>query len=92
MLLIGDDKETTSSLNKAPNKYGFEVITANTNWEALHLVREQDPDAVLLDLLMLEMGGWQILKEIHLVSRVPVIIFSAFSEPDTITSVFEWLL
>jgi len=89
ILMIGDDRESTGLLGKSLNKYGFEVIAANTNWEGLHLVREQEPEAVLLDLMMLEMGGWQILKEIHLVSQAPIIIFSAFSEPDTITSVFE---
>lgn len=89
LLLIGDDKPTSSSLGRALSKHGFEVITSNTNWEGLQLVREHGPEAVLMDLMMLEAGGWQILKEIHLVSQVPVIIYSAFSEPDTITSVFE---
>jgi two-component system KDP operon response regulator KdpE len=58
---------------------GFEVITATSGEEALELVRSAKPDIVLLDVIMPEMDGFEVLKRLRSFTQLPVIAFSASS-------------
>jgi DNA-binding response OmpR family regulator len=89
ILLIDDEQEITSLLSRVLNKYGFDAITANSSVEGIQSVRENGPDTVILDLMMPDLNGKQVCAEIRKFSSVPIIIFSAFSEPDMIESVLD---
>jgi DNA-binding response OmpR family regulator len=84
ILLIDDDKVETGLLCRLLNRFGFEVIVSNSSLEGLRLVSEYDPGMVILDLMMPEMSGWQVCKEIRLFSDVHILIFSAVSEPNLV--------
>ena len=56
---------------------GFRVITASNGEEALKLVEEQRPDAVLLDVIMPEMTGIEVMRRIREQMNVPVIMVTA---------------
>jgi len=53
------------------------VLTASSGSEALEKVQAQEPDIIILDVLMPGMGGFETLKQIRSMSSVPVIILSA---------------
>ena len=58
----------------------LEVATARGGREALDLLRDDRPDLVLLDILMPDMDGWQVLQEKsqdETIKDIPVIIISA---------------
>lgn len=57
----------------------YEVIEAKDGLEALRLFHSQQFDLVLLDVMMPEKDGFSVLKEIRLVSKVPVIMLTARS-------------
>lgn len=57
----------------------YEVIEAKDGLEALQLFHSQQFDLVLLDVMMPGKDGFSVLKEIRLVSKVPVIILTARS-------------
>ena len=59
---------------------GFEVITTTSGEEALELCRAGWPDVVLLDIIMPEMDGFEVLRRLRLSRKVPVIAFSAGHE------------
>ena len=63
---------------------GYEVVTAVDGEDALDKIRQEDPDVILLDLMMPKVDGYQVLEEIraHPVSGKwqPVIIISAKQE------------
>jgi two-component system KDP operon response regulator KdpE len=61
---------------------GFQVITAYNGKEALEQVRTQLPDLVLLDIMMPDINGFEVLKKIREVSSVPVIMLTAKGEED----------
>jgi two-component system KDP operon response regulator KdpE len=65
---------------------GLEVITATSGREALELVKSVKPDMVLLDVIMPEMDGLEVLRRLRAFSQVPVIAFSASpgSRPDAL--------
>ncbi len=56
---------------------GFEVLTAASGDEALDLVKTANPDVMLLDIIMPEMDGCEVLKQLRAFSQLPVIAFSA---------------
>ena len=84
ILLIDDDEVETGLLCRLLTRFGFEVIVSNSSLEGLRLVSECDPGMVILDLMMPEMSGWQVCKEIRLFSNVHILIFSAVSEPNLV--------
>jgi two-component system KDP operon response regulator KdpE len=56
---------------------GFQVITTTSGKEALGLVRSEAPDIMLLDVVMPETDGFEVLKQLRTFSQLPVIAFSA---------------
>jgi two-component system KDP operon response regulator KdpE len=56
---------------------GFEVITTTSGEEALELVKSAKPDIMLLDIIMPEVNGLVVLKELRDFTELPVIAFSA---------------
>jgi DNA-binding response OmpR family regulator len=56
---------------------GFEVFSAVSGKKALELVKSVAPDILLLDMIMPDMDGFEILKELRTFSDLPVIAFSA---------------
>jgi two-component system KDP operon response regulator KdpE len=56
---------------------GYEVLTASSGLQALEQAQSQEPDLIVLDVLMPGMNGLETLKELRTFSSVPVIILSA---------------
>jgi DNA-binding response OmpR family regulator len=56
---------------------GFRVITASNGEDALKLVEKQRPDAVLLDVIMPEMTGLEVMRRIREQMNVPIIMVTA---------------
>ena len=77
-ILIVDDEERILNLLRVKLKtLGYEVLTAADGVEALEQAQAQEPDLMVLDLLMPRMDGFEALKELRSFSPVPVIILSA---------------
>jgi DNA-binding response OmpR family regulator len=59
---------------------GFEVVSARDGKEGLEKIRSEKPDLVVLDVMMPEMDGWQVLKEVEKdpdTAGIPVIMLTA---------------
>ena len=77
-VLVVDDEERILNFLKSKLKVsGYEVLTASNGVEALEQVQAQEPDLVVLDVMMPKMDGFETLKELRTFSSVPVIILSA---------------
>ena len=55
-------------------------MTTTSGEEALELARSQNPDIVLLDILMQPLTGFEVLERLRAFSKVPVIVFTAHRE------------
>jgi len=65
------------------SKRGFSVITANRGETGLGLAVEKQPDIVVLDVIMPEMDGWQVLEKLRDIpetANIPIIMQSMLSE------------
>ena len=80
-ILIADDDENISELIRLyVTKEGFTAITANNGVKALELFRSESPSIIILDIMMPEMDGWQVCREIRKTSNVPIIMLTAKGE------------
>ncbi len=77
LLLIDDDDSLRLLLGTTLQSRGYDVITAHNGLEGLRLLYQQQPDLVLLDVMMPEMDGWEALERIRQVSTVPIIMLTA---------------
>lgn len=77
ILIVDDEPGILRILEIQLNNDGYDVITTESGAEAIGLVREKNPDIVLLDILMPGMTGLEVLEDIRAFSSVPVIIFTA---------------
>lgn len=77
ILVVDDEERILKFLALKLKVSGFDVIKATNGQEALQAVRSGQPDAILLDLVMPVMDGFETLRELRRFSEVPVIAFSA---------------
>ena len=77
ILVVDDEERILNFLRSKLKALGYEVLTARNGLEALEQAQAQEPDLIVLDLLMPRMDGFETLKELRSFSAVPVIILSA---------------
>lgn len=84
LLVIDDEPNVRYSLENALRSETFEVLTAPTARQGVLLVREQSPDAVLLDVRLPDKSGLDVFVEIQQIDpQLPVIMMTAFTTTDT---------
>jgi DNA-binding response OmpR family regulator len=87
VLVVDDDKMNRIMLAKLLEHEGYEAKTVVNGREALAAIEEEPFDAVLLDILMPEIDGFEVLQKIKYDSRlwhIPVIMISAVEERESI--------
>jgi two-component system KDP operon response regulator KdpE len=77
VLVVDDEPRILNFLRSKLKVSGYEVLTATNGAEALEQVQAQEPDLVVLDVLMPKMDGFETLRELRTFSSVSVIILSA---------------
>ena len=77
VLVVDDEQRILNFLTSKLKATGYEILTASNGVEALEQVQAQEPDLVVLDILMPQKDGFETLKELRTFSPVPVIILSA---------------
>jgi len=89
IIVIDDDTAVTDLMSVLLKTHGFEVQATNNSIDGLNLIREGDFDLVILDLMMPEMDGWEVCKEVRKFSQVPIIVLSALNDPSMVASVLD---
>ena len=80
-ILVADDEPNIVRLLRLYlRNEGYDIVAASDGREALDRFHSESPDLVLLDLMMPELGGFEICSEIRKVSSVPVLMLTARSE------------
>jgi two-component system KDP operon response regulator KdpE len=77
ILLVDDDERILNFLRSKLKALGYKVLTARNGLDALEQVKGQEPDLMVLDLLMPKLDGFETLKELRSFSLIPVIILTA---------------
>ncbi len=80
ILFIDDDPNICRLVQLYLEKEGYQVAIANRGDEGLALFKQEDPDLVLLDIMLPGMDGWQVCRAIRQTSNVPIIMLTAKDE------------
>lgn len=89
ILVIDDDMAITELMSMLLKTHGFDVITSNSGAEGIQLAETQKPHAILLDLMMPDVDGWQVCKSIRAFSNTPILVLSAINDPRMVASVLD---
>ncbi len=77
ILVVDDEALLVKGIRFNLQNEGYEVITGSDGLDAVHLVQEQQPDLVILDVMMPNMDGMTACGKIREFSDVPIILLTA---------------
>jgi DNA-binding response OmpR family regulator len=80
ILIVEDDRKTAALIALYLEREGFKTLAAHDGKLALDLARQHDPIFVILDLMLPNVDGWEICRELRRASEVPVLILTARQE------------
>ena len=80
ILVVDDDQNICELLRLYIEKEGFEVVIANDGRKALEMFEQENPDLIMLDIMLPELDGWQVCREIRKKSQCPIIMLTAKGE------------
>ncbi|MGN0629618.1 MAG: response regulator transcription factor [Oscillospiraceae bacterium] len=80
ILLADDDKNICELLKLYLEKEDYSVVLAGNGEEALARFDEENPDLILLDVMMPKLDGWQVCRELRKKSECPIIMITAKGE------------
>ncbi len=87
ILVVDDEPQILRVMRASLPPRGYEVVTAHSGQEALDQIQKEMPDLIILDLVMPEMSGLEVCRQVREFSSVPIVVLSAKgSEHDKITA------
>ena len=92
LLVVDDNEGNRDMLSRRLRNEGFDVETAEHGIKALELIKSQPVDLVLLDVMMPEMNGYEVLERLQADStlrNIPVIMISALNEIESVVRCIE---
>lgn len=80
ILIVDDDQNICELLRLYAEKEGYTTVIANDGRAAISAFETEAPDMILLDIMLPELDGWQVCREIRQTSQVPIIMLTAKGE------------
>lgn len=89
ILTIDDDGNIRRMIEHTFTEAGAEVFSASNGPDGLRLLYKHKPDLIILDIMMPEMDGWQVCRQIRQLTDVPVILLTALKSDEEIIQGLE---
>ncbi|MBS5479894.1 MAG: response regulator transcription factor [Clostridiales bacterium] len=80
IMVVDDDSNICELLRLYLEKEGFDAVIAPNGMKALEMFDNEKPDLILLDVMMPQLDGWQVCREIRKKSPCPIIMLTAKGE------------
>src|SRR5437588_737149 len=77
VLVVDDEPMVTEVVGRYLEREGFEVALAADGYEALRLARQDNPDLVVLDLMLPRIDGLEVCRVLRRETRIPIIMLTA---------------
>ena len=81
ILVVEDERTIADILVFNLEREGYEAVSAGDGPKGLKMALEGEPDLILLDVMLPEMDGFEVLRQVREKSRVPVIMLTAKNSP-----------
>jgi DNA-binding response OmpR family regulator len=82
ILIVDDETRLVSLVETYLTQSGFRVVTAPNGLEALSVAERQNPDLIILDLMMPEMDGYEFMRQYRAEHDTPIILLTARVDSD----------
>lgn len=82
ILIVDDDAKLRELLNEYLASYGFDILMLPDGLKVLKTIQLKAPDLVILDIMLPNQDGLEVLKEIRMQSQIPVIMLTAKGEDE----------
>ena len=82
VLVVDDEARLVSLVETYLTQSGFRVVTAPNGREALSVAHSQNPDLIILDIMMPEMDGYEFMREYRAKHDTPIILLTARVDSD----------
>jgi len=85
ILIVDDELDLIKMVQMRLEANGYEVVTANDGEEGLEKAKSEEPDLILLDVMMPKMDGYQVtslLKNDEQYRKIPIILFTGKAQKD----------
>lgn len=85
LLVIDDNESLAELLDRYLMNMPYRIVAVTNPAEGLRLAQELLPDVIMLDIMMPEMDGWELLQRFHNGSKtaaIPIIVCSVFNDPE----------
>ena len=76
ILIVEDEPDLRSALARAVRDEGYAVDAADTGADGLFNAESTDYDAIILDVMMPQMDGWEVLKRLRKTKKTPVLMLT----------------
>jgi DNA-binding response OmpR family regulator len=80
VLVVDDEPRIGNVLRIKFGLSGYDAITTTSGAEAIELVKTTEPDVILLDMLMPDVNGMDVLKRVRSFLQVPIVVFTGLPE------------
>jgi len=77
ILVVEDEPALLETLTYNLERQGYQVLTATDGWQALQLARTEDPDLVLLDVMLPGLDGFDVCRLLRRTSSIPILMLTA---------------
>lgn len=84
ILVVDDDPDTCALLTFLLQSRGYDSAIYNSGASALHNLKNERPDLILLDVMMPEMDGLETYEHIQKISNIPVVFLSAMESQENV--------
>jgi len=92
ILIIDDDIDTLKLVGLMLQKHGYQIIAANQSRKGLEQAEKENPDLILLDVMMPELDGYEIARQLRaspVTVNTPILMFTAKTQLDDKVTGFE---
>ncbi|MBN2469495.1 MAG: response regulator transcription factor [Anaerolineae bacterium] len=92
ILVVDDDPQVLRSIGRVLESAGYEVTTADNGTQALELLKQDRPDALVLDIIMPEMTGLEVCRRLRadpFLARIPIMFLTAKNRPTDVAEALD---
>jgi DNA-binding response OmpR family regulator len=89
ILLVEDDKIIQKIMQARLKVEGHDVLLANDGVEGIAMTRSENPDLILMDMLLPQLNGWQATRQIRLETDIPIVALTGAATAEEKKSMLE---
>ena len=92
ILIADDDPETLRLVSLMLQRQGYEIVTAANGNQALGMTRTELPDLIILDVMMPDLDGYEVARQIRKqtdTANIPILMFTAKSQVEDKVTGYE---